>query len=53
MPAYIEENNEIILRAKDDIYKIVNAFLQSGIDLDVEVFPALKHKSLYLEGESD
>lgn len=50
---YIKENNEIIEKSKEEIHKILNAFLKSGINLDKEVMPKLKYKSLYLnEDES-
>ncbi len=32
--SYLEENNLIIVRTKDEILKILNAFLQAGIDID-------------------
>ena len=34
---YIRENEEIIVRTKDDIIQILNAFLQAGINIDKEV----------------
>ena len=51
---YIKENYEIIMRTKDDVIKIINAFLKSGINLQKEVYPQLKYRSLYLDenGES-
>ncbi len=36
METYIEENDKIIVRTKDEILRILNAFLAAGIDIDKE-----------------
>ncbi len=47
--SYIEENNSIILRTKDEILRILNAFLAAGIDLDKEnVLAKMTHRALYM-----
>ena len=47
--SYIEENNSIILRTKDEILRILNAFLAAGIDLDKEnVLSKMTHRALYM-----
>jgi hypothetical protein len=53
LPHYVKENNEIIENTKEEIMRILNAFLKSGMNLDKEVYPQLKYKSLYLGGEFD
>lgn len=48
---YIKENNEILFRTKDEVLKIVNAFIKSGVSLEKEVWPKLKHRELYLSDD--
>lgn len=47
--SYIKENNDIIIRTKDEIWRILSAFLKAGMNLDKDVYPKLKHKDLYLD----
>ncbi len=47
--SYINENDEIIMRTKDEIYRILTAFLKSGINIDKEVFPVMPWRKLYLD----
>ncbi|CDW79039.1 UNKNOWN [Stylonychia lemnae] len=51
MPEYIQENEGIIIKSKDDLILILNAFIKSGIDLDKEVLPQLEHKNLWLNDD--
>ena len=44
----IRENEELILKTKDEVYKILTAFLKAGINLDKEVFPTMPWRELYL-----
>ena len=48
---YVRENEDIIVRTKDEIVKIMVAFLKVGVNLDKEVLGKLKHKNLYLGEE--
>ena len=46
---YVEENESIIIRTKDEILRILNAFLAAGIDIDKEnVLSGMQHRALYM-----
>ena len=46
---YVEENESIIMRTKDEILRILNAFLAAGIDIDREnVLSGMQHRALYM-----
>ncbi len=50
---YIQENEKIIVRTKDEILRILNAFMQAGIDLDKEnVMAKMVHRGLYMPEDS-
>jgi hypothetical protein len=50
---YIKENEDIILNKKNEIIKIMNAFMKAGTDLDKEIIPKMKYKNYYMpSGES-
>ena len=52
--SYLEENNSIIVRTKDEILKILNAFLQAGIDIDQQhVLDKMTHRLLYMPDDID
>ena len=45
----MEENESIIMRTKDEILRILNAFLAAGIDIDKEnVLSGMQHRALYM-----
>ena len=49
MPEYLKENEGIIMKTKDEILKILNAFMKAGIDLDKEgVLMKMPHRGLYM-----
>ena len=48
MKEYIKENQDLILDKKNQLLKILNAFMKAGIDLSKEVYPRMKYKGLYL-----
>ena len=51
---YIKENQDLILDKKNQLLKILNAFMKAGTDLSKEVYPRMKFKGLYLpEFEND
>ena len=39
------------MKRKDDVIKIINAFMKAGTNLDTDVFPKMLHKNLYMEKE--
>lgn len=45
---YIKENNEIIIRSKDEIWRILTAFIKAAMNLDKDVYPKLKYRNLYM-----
>ena len=46
---YVEENESIIMRTKDEILRILNAFLAAGIDIDRDnVLSGMQHRALYM-----
>ena len=46
---YVEENESIIMRTKDEILRILNAFLAAGIDIDRDnVLTGMQHRALYM-----
>jgi hypothetical protein len=45
---YIKENEDLVLDKKNQVIKICNAFMKAGINLELDVYPKLKYKSLYL-----
>ena len=47
---YISENADIILNKKNQVIKILNAFIKAGSNLDRDVFPKLKYKHEYIPG---
>ena len=52
--SYVEENEQIIVRTKDEILKILNAFLQAGIDIDGQhVLEKMTHRLLYMPQDID
>ena len=54
LPSYLEENNSIIVRTKDEILKILNAFLLAGIDIDKEnVLSKMTNRHLYMPADID
>jgi hypothetical protein len=54
MREYIKENQDVILDKKNQLLKIINAFMKAGTDLSKEVYPRMKYKGLYLpEFEND
>ena len=54
LPSYLEENEAIIVRTKDEILKILNAFLQAGVDLDKEnVLSKMTNRHLYMPADID
>ena len=48
---YVRENEGIIVKTKDEIVRIMVAFMKVGVNLDKEVLGKLKHKNLYLGEE--
>ena len=48
MKEYIKENQDLILDKKNQLLKILNAFMKAGIDLSKEVYPRMRYKGLYL-----
>ena len=52
MESYVRENEEIIRRTKDTILRILNAFMEAGIDIDKEgVLLKMPQRHLYMIGE--
>ena len=50
--SYIRENEEIMRRTKDTILRILNAFMEAGIDIDKEgVLLKMPQRHLYMPGE--
>ena len=51
---YISENEGIIMKTKDEIIRILVAFLKVGIDIDKdEVLSKMQHRLLYMPPEDD
>ena len=50
---YIKENAELICNKKNQVIRILNAFIKAGSNLDRDVFPKLKYKSEYIPGFAD
>ena len=50
---YIAENEAIIARSKHEILGVLGAFVKAGVDLEKEVYPALKHRQLWMGGDKD
>ena len=51
---YISENEGIIMKTKDEIVRILVAFLKVGIDIDKdEVLSKMQHRLLYMPPEDD
>ena len=51
---YISENEGIIMKTKDEIIRILVAFLKVGIDIDKdEVLSKMQHRHLYMPPEDD
>ena len=49
LASFLEENDSIIVRTKDEILRILNAFLQAGVDLDKEnVLSKMTNRHLYM-----
>ena len=48
MDEYVKENEDLILDKKNQLLKILNAFMKAGTDLSKEVYPRMKFKGLYL-----
>ena len=48
MDEYVKENEDLILDKKNQLLKIINAFMKAGTDLSKEVYPRMKFKGLYL-----
>lgn len=45
---YIKENEGLINNFKDQIIRIMNAFLKAGTNVDRDVYPKMKYKGLYM-----
>ena len=45
---YIKENEGVINNFKDQIIRIMNAFLKAGTNVDRDVYPKMKYKGLYM-----
>ena len=49
MGDYIAENEALIIKTKDEILKILNAFMKAGIDIDKEgVLMKMVHRDMYM-----
>eukprot|EP00347_Sterkiella_histriomuscorum_P012898 403366795 len=53
MPEYLKENEQLIIKSKDELLTILNAFLKSGIDLDKEVYTQLQYRHLWMVNEEE
>ncbi len=54
LASFLEENDRIIVRTKDEILRILNAFLQAGVDLDKEnVLSKMINRHLYMPSDID
>ena len=52
MHEYIKENEGIILRSKDEVLRILSAFLKAGIHIDKEgILTKMKHRHLYMPSD--
>ena len=47
---YIKENEDLILNKKNEIIKIISAFIKAGSNIERDVFPKMKYRSYYMPG---
>ena len=45
---FITENDGVIIKQKDTIIKILTQFLKVGTNLEKEIYPKMKYRSLYM-----
>ena len=45
---YIKENDDLINDKKNEVLRILQAFVKAGTNLDRDVLPKLKHRALYI-----
>ena len=45
---FIAENQDVILNLKNQMLRILNAFMKAGTNLEKEIYPKLKYKGLYM-----
>ena len=50
---YIKENEDLILDKKNEVIKIVSAFIKAGTNIQKEVYPKMIYKSYYMPGFQD
>ena len=50
---YIKENEDLILDKKNEVIKIVSAFIKAGTNINKEVYPKMIYKSYYMPGFPD
>ena len=47
---YIKENEDLILDKKNEIIKIITAFIKAGTNVQKEVYSKMIYKSYYMPG---
>jgi len=45
---FIAENEDVILNLKNQMLRMLNAFMKAGTNLEKEIYPKLKYKGLYM-----
>jgi len=45
---YIKENEDLICDKKNEVVKILQAFVKAGTNLDRDVLPKMKYRALYI-----
>lgn len=43
-----KENDDIILNSKDQIIRIMNAFIKAGTNIERDIYPKMKYRSMYM-----
>ena len=44
----MKENDAVLVDLKDQILRILNAFLKAGLNLERDVYPRMKYKGMYM-----
>ena len=43
-----KENDDIILNSKDQIIRMMNAFIKAGTNIERDIYPKMKYRALYM-----
>ena len=50
---YVCENEDVIMNKKNDVFKIIAAFIKAGTNLETEIYPKMPNRKLYLAPEHE